>query len=363
MLKRLLAAAATACLTAGAVAQESGYGLVQQASDASLSTMATAQVWETDADRYFGEVSMPIALRIPLGERASLSMRGAGAAAEGTNSTRVTGMTDVQAAVTYRLDVEDAVLLLSLGANLPSGKRELTNEEFATAFKLSRNLFRFREPSFGQGFNVAPGFMVALPLNDRIAVGGGVSYQLKGAYRPLESFADDYDPGDELLLTAGVDVRLHQTTYLSSDVTYTRYGRDRLGDEEAFGPGDKVVFTTQFQHQWSVHEVWLLGRFRSRAPSEVPVDGMLVEEADKTIPDQFEAFGHLSFRFGPATLRLRGEGRFFGATPTTDAQRVLGIGLEPAFHLSSSVTIPLRTMYYGGDFTGGELGLGMTLTF
>ena len=45
-------------------------------------------------------------------------------------------------------------LVFSLGANLPSGKSELTREEFQTSIVLSRNFFPFHVPSFGQGFSV-----------------------------------------------------------------------------------------------------------------------------------------------------------------------------------------------------------------
>ena len=36
-----------------------------------------------------------------------------------------------------------------------------------------------------------------------VVLGAGVSYLLKGGYRPFSDFDETYDPGDEVLLTVG----------------------------------------------------------------------------------------------------------------------------------------------------------------
>ena len=71
--------------------------------------------------------------------------------------------------------------MLNLGANLPSGKSEVTPEEFVTLSVISQSLFNFRTPSLGQGLGYTPGLTVAFPLGNQLALGLGVAYQRRGA--------------------------------------------------------------------------------------------------------------------------------------------------------------------------------------
>jgi len=348
MMKLFLALWLTILCVTSAVAQESPLSMHQ--ARARLSIMPVVQIWEGEGqDNYFGELTIPVTVFLPLGRNASLNLRGNGAGADGKNLERLSGLTDVQAALNYRLEWGRSRLLLSLGAGLPSGKKELTNEEYTTAFLLSQNIFRFQAPSFGQGLNVAPGLSLALPLGDSFVIGVGGSYQIKGAYRPLASFSEDYDPGDE-------------TTYVSADAIYTLYGKDTLGEDEVFRSGEKLVVSGQVRSFFGSHELWLLGRFRSRAKSEIPINGLLIEEADKTIPNQIEVMGHVRLRASRVvSLRLLGEGRFFDATTTTESLQLFGVGIGPEFKLSEAVLLPLRFKYYTGDYTGAEAALGLVV--
>lgn len=349
----------------GAFAQHNPVGLLGQRPAVRLSILPVVQVWEGEGrEDYFGELSIPLALQIPFGRAVSLSLRGSGAAVEGTNLEYVSGLADAQAALSVRQEIGGVVVLVSVGASLPSGKKELTAEEFSTTLLLSRNIFRFQVPSFGQGFGVAPGLLVAVPVGDRFVIGLGGSYQVKGAYRPLATFDEDYDPGDELSITGGFDARLGPTTYFSSDVLFTRYGRDKLGQEEVFGAGNKVVVSAQFRQFVGFHELWLFGRYRSRAKNEIAINDALVEESEKSVPDQAEVMGHFRIRFSPGVYaRLMGEGRFFDQTRFAGGMTLYGVGIGPEFVFSRAVTLPLRFKYYFGDYRGGEASLGLVLAF
>lgn len=342
-------------------AQDNPQALIQYRPAVHVSIMPVVQVWEVEGE-YFGELSIPVAVHVPLGRALSLSLLGRGAAVDGTDLEPLDGLADTQVALNYRRQIGRSMLMLTLGASLPSGKRELTNEEFSTAFLLGQNVYRFQVASFGQGRIVSPGVLVAVPLNERVVVGFGGSYQAKESYRPLASFAQDYNPGNEILLTGGLDVRLAPTTYLSSDVIFTMYDKDTLGEEEVFGAGQKAVVSAQIRHAFGFHELWLLGRFRSRAKNEVLIGSGLVEEAEKSIPNQTEVMGHLRLRFSQNLyVRFLIDGRFFDESPSAERINLYGggISLELAF---STVTIPLRFKYFFGDFSGVEGGLGLLLT-
>ena len=346
-----------------AYAQPAAPSLLGQRPAVRLSILPIAQGWRLEGRTdYVGQVSVPVALHVPFGRSVSLTLRANGAVVEATNLEPLYGLADVQAALSYRQELGRSVAVFSLSANLPSGKTDLTVEEFATSLLLSRNVFRFQVPTFGGGFDIAPSLLLAVPLSNRFVIGLGGSYQVKGPYRPFESLGADFDPGDELLLIGGFDVRLGSATQLAADVIYTTYQRDQLGDEEVFGPGAKFVVSGQLRQALGLHEIGIRGRYRSRDRSLVPVAGLLVEEFGPSIPNQTEVTGHLRLRLGRFfATTLTGEGRLFDETRLTDRLVLYGVGLRPEVSFSRSVTMPIRLTYLFGDLQGAEAGLGLVL--
>src|SRR5690606_28120510 len=115
----------------------------------------------------------------------------------------------------------------------------LSSEEFRTSVLLSQHVYGFRVPVLGQGFNAAPGLTVAVPVSDRVVVGVGFAYQYRGAFEPLDD-GRSYDPGDEVLVTGGLDAALSDTWTISGDASYALYQTDRLDDEDRYRSGTKV---------------------------------------------------------------------------------------------------------------------------
>ncbi len=66
-----------------------------------------------------------------------------------------------------------------------------------------------------------------------IVLGLSASYQFKGEFEPVEEI-ENYKPGNELLLTGGIDVRVNETANFSSDIVFTVYGTDKLSGEKVF---------------------------------------------------------------------------------------------------------------------------------
>jgi len=325
-----------------------------------VSFMPTYQRW-ADGDTVYTQQSMPLFAQAALGSGVGISLAAGQARVSGDEVASLSGLTDVQVGFSYRRKVGAASAALSLGVNLPSGKKAFTDEEFLTSIILSEDFFRFQVSRFGQGFNLSPGLTVAVPAGEGLVLGFGVAYQVLGAYKPLDTLDDDYNPGDELRLTGGVDVRVTPTANVSLDLTYTRYGVDVLGDAEVFGSGDKLTASLQYRQAIGFDEVWLFGRYRSRAKNEVAVSGLLVEEVEKTIPDQVELLGHYRRRFSSRLqTRFLAEARFAKASPQRDAVSLIGLGLSPELTLSPAVSLLLRVKYFFGSFTGLEAGLGLS---
>jgi len=309
------------------------------------------------------EVSVPIFVQIPLSRTVGVSLLASQATVSGEALETLTGFSDAQVILSFARRLGRSSVVVNVGANLPSGKQKLTRAEFGTAIPLSYNYYDFRVPGLGQGLSVSPGFTLAVPLGRGFVVGLGASYLYKGRFEPLQHMEERFDPGDEILVTGGLDVRLGRRSALAGDVTYTIYDRDRVGDEAVYGAGDKTTATVQVRSRLGrFDEFRLVGRYRSRAKSDVLADSQLVADAFRVLPDQIEVHATYRLRVSPVlyTVLLAG-GRFFEETSFFAAVKLYDVGLMPAVRLSNSLTLSSRFIYTLGDIEGFEAGGGLTV--
>ncbi len=360
-MKRLLLTMLLLGLVAEGFAQEESLFLSSQRQPVRLSFGASYQRY-VEGDSMLAEVSVPLAISAPLGRRFAVSLLASGASATGDGVTSLSGLTDVQLGLSFIEQIGQSSLVASLGVNLPSGKRELEQDEFLTTISLSQHFFNFRVPGFGQGFNVEPGLVWAFPVGEDVVLGLGAAFQYKGPYKPLSSMAGDYDPGDEVLLTGGLDVRLGPTTNLSADFTFTHYMADRLGDVEFFSAGDRVTATGQVLSSLGQHQVRLVARYRGQAKSSIPADLASADAALRTIPSMGLLIGSYDHQLsGQLRLGLLARARLFGETDLFERKTLFDLGLAPEVVLSPAVRLRTRFVYTLGDFTGFEAGGGLAV--
>lgn len=342
-------------------------GVISQARVINVSSYY--QSWEMANTSNINEFSTPIFLYLPFGYAFNITAHANFAKITGDNVQGISGFTDTQIALNYHF--ENANLLFTLGINLPSGKKQLTLNEFLSSSLISYSVFRFHVPNFGEGVGIAPGFTWALPLSDNVVAGIGATYQLKEGFKPLETFSDEYDPGDEILLTAGMDFRLNNTTSLSTDVIFTNFNTDKIGENEIFSSGNKWVFNLQFRKNINFNELWLFARYRSRSKNQLVQAGMLIDEQEKTTPNQVDVMAHYRMRFRQTMyFRILAEARFFQDTSSDfSGARLFGLGIMPEFSLSRNVMLPVRFLFFSGnlknkvDLNGFEAGLALTMSF
>lgn len=163
--------------------------------------------------------------------------------AAGETKATISGLTDAQVRGVYQL-VPD-VVVLTVAANLPTGKTKLTDQELLAAGVASSELISFPVPSFGSGANVTTGVAVALPVAGW-AVGVGGSYRLTAGYTPLASIDSSYKPGGELRVRIGAD-RVVGQGRVSLGFTYSSFAEDEFGGSRLFQPGQRYIT----QGSWS----------------------------------------------------------------------------------------------------------------
>ena len=155
------------------------------------------------------------------------------AAAKGT----VKGPTDLQVRGVFQV-IPDAVVL-TLAANVPTGKTKLTADELPAAGAVASELIPFPVTSFGTGPNVTTGLAVAVPVAGW-AVGLAGAYRLSGAYTPMATIDSSYTPGGEMRFRVGAD-RVVGQGRVSLGFTYSSFSQDEFGGANIFQPGKRYI--------------------------------------------------------------------------------------------------------------------------
>jgi len=346
-------------------------GQAQQASSQRLTVRVSAYYQHyTDEGRRLKEVSFPLSMYLPIGRQFGLSMQTSQARASAEDLEELQGIDDVYLTLNHARKIGAHRLVFSLGANLPSGKSELTRDEFQTSVVLSRNFFPFHVPSFGQGFNVVPGVTWAVPLNDDLIVGAGVVVRFRGSYRPLEDMEERFAPGNEILLAGGMEYRLNPTRTLSVDLTHTVYQDDKIGSEDVFALGSQTTLRLQGRAYFDFDVLRLVVHYLKQGKSRILSEQGL--SARQTVPNQNHVLASFRKRFSRGFhATVLGQARFFGRTEgsrsllgadlSTMRKTMVDFGLIPEVQLTRSVRLIGRFLYTVGDITGVEGGLGLTV--
>jgi hypothetical protein len=334
----------------------------------SLAFTTVYQQWSSGGSQMFSEASALLSWYQPLSREASVALRGSFASVSGDGLTALRSLTDAQLNGNYY--IESADIVLSLGLNIPSGKKTLTFEEFGTSFLISNSFFRLQVPQFGMGFNASPSIIWAAPISDRFVVGAGAAYQYRGAFEPIVGLGD-YDPGDEISFTGGCDVKVNPTSSLSLDAVFSLYGKDQLDKVEIFAPGNKLLLALRYEKLYEFDKLSLNVIARVRSEAEAKIAGVFLPTSERVEPNQFEIGAAYAARFSDRfVFRFMVEGRINEETLDPFSDATLGaVGLSPEFNVSDVLFIPVRFRYYFGTVKGSvslsgiDAGIGVSVTY
>lgn len=195
--------------------------------------------------------TLPVSVVVPLGERFTVdaataftngSVTLAPAAGPGSTTARLSGLGDVRLRATGRLR-GDAVVL-TVGANLPTGIGSLDAEEVAALGVLAAPALGANLPAVGFGPGVTTGVVLS-----RVGAGwawaGGLSYEVRGRFSPVAALSAGlatprFDPGNTVHLSLGTDGFLGESA-LSVALTGDFYTQDRLVAGGAGGGGGGAI--------------------------------------------------------------------------------------------------------------------------
>lgn len=341
-------------------AQQSSINLGGSRQSVNVSILPIYQSYDEDGLE-ISQTSIPLSIMAPIGSNVAVSFLGHRMTTSG-DVPDLNGLSDAQIFVSYAARAGSGSMVLSLGTNLPVGKVELTNEEFATNILVSQRAYNFRVSSLGQGLGLSPSLTYALSLGENTALGAGVAYQLRGTYKPFGFLDDEYDPGDELLLTVGVNTRLNAQSGISFDVAHSRYSADTFADSTVYEAGGKTTVSAMYRYVVRFDEVRLSVAYRNRAKNSSIINGELALEDERSIPNQLNLRATYKKRINPG-FQITGliEGRLFSETDLVQKRTMVDLGLLPSIKISSQASVVGRFIYTLGTITGFEAGAGVAM--
>lgn len=350
--------------------------LTSQRSPTQVTFGASYQRYDDDG-QIISQWATPLSVFVPLTRQWSVGLTAQRASVTGDALESLDGFDDVQVATTYATPIGRSSLVVSLAANVPSGKQTLTLDEFQTSVVLSQNYYGFRVAALGQGLNVSPSLTWATPVGERVVVGAGVVYQWRGAYEPIDILEGKYQPGSEVGGIVGIEVRAGRTFTISADLSHTRYGTDQqvdlggdMDEVDILDLGPKTSARLQARSFAGFNELKIDVRGDYYAESTDPNTG----EQQQTLPSQ--VVGQVRYTT-PLSDAIRGwvlvGGRYYDASQgfqgllldralSGEERAILDLGLGSMIRLGGGLRIQGRGIYSLGDLSGLEVGLGLTLS-
>lgn len=263
-------------------------------------------------------------------------------------------------------------LLITFGFNIAVGKENLNVEESSVAAHLANPALDFSVPCLGQGADLQIGASRAGEWGDFI-VGYGLTFIMKGSYRPLKIYDARYEPGNEISLTGGLsrEARIfNRDMNITADMLYSIYSNDQFGNTRFLSSGNRMLIQLMSQFREGPLDMIVFIRDRIKGKNEHFIE----QNRDGTHGNQFElqVYGYHEMR---KNLRVHGltDMKLFASNKSgTGGARLIGIGGGFRKQISRQLASNGEIRVYTGSLkTGAEwfgaFGLkifgGVTYTF
>ena len=262
----------------------------------------------------------------------------------------------------------------SLFFNLPTGKRELTADEYGLTTAIADVSRKFMVRRYGQGLDIGVDWFV-LSSWGRFGPNVGGGYLHRGKYRPLKSDVREYKYGDEIFGSLGFRID-GRPVGGSFGVTVRYYTKDKYDNKETFQAGVATIISGAVTYS-ERFDLTLGMSMLMRGKAKIGSDSgqVLSDEVLKSGRSQVLAYANGSF---PASEKLRVLGRLeFANVSANDYAKgkseflpksyYVGVGGGVGYALTDAFSASSMISYYTGkidsDFGLTGLGLVFVLTF
>jgi len=323
------------------------------------STQFGYQYWKAKDDQ-IQQFSIPLTFVFPVNENLKMDITTSPAFSSlVTKETfNLNGFSDTRVRGSYLFNNEK--VLVTFGANIPSGKSALTQEEFSVASVLASHALDFHAPILGQGPDFSTGIIMVQEYADFI-FGAGVGYLLRGKYKPFEDYEYDYDPGNEFAFSGGVDYFIGRQNKLMFDVSYTIFGNDIANDIMVFKSGNRlsVQAVAYFEKEFTSYILSLRNRIQGK--NHIGSDE-LVPERQNSNGNELELTGIGLLSLNPNTT-VRGllEGKIYSNNAyDIGGATIGGVGAGLSRNLNTWLNVDAELRFYFGSIKAGSENVGLT---
>jgi hypothetical protein len=326
--------------------------------------------FDTDAGslqlKQIDELSVPVGIDVHFGRIGDLTISSGYAHVKLTSKNpsilpdqTISGILDTEARLSLNL-IPGNLLILVNGA-LPTGMKQVEEDELAVLGALSSDIIGFASPQMGSGGNVGGGFAGAFAVG-RFALGVGGTYRLPLAYVPVSGRDQELKPGQEFRFRAGLEGPLSRRTYLRIAGIYARRLKDEINSALQNGVGDRMVGYLSLNQGIGRSTLILYGFdvFRSNPRIEETVTGAAILPRGNLLA----AGMRWTFRVGRnTTLGPRGEFRLShtAADESDVTLRYTGYSTRAGLDLRQQFNQQLAVVLQAGGIAGAMADINRTM--
>ncbi len=325
--------------------------LLSETPNGFIRTGFVVQMWSVETIKdAVSENTYPIEIMYPIRENLTVQLNHSPAVSR-FGDINMSGLSDTWIRSTYAF--QDRRALVSVGVGLPTGKTELNDTEASLSSFLCQNAFKFRLPVFGQGLTVSAGIMYAYPLNEKMTIGAGINYVLRGSYKYSKHQKDTYNPGDQIGANLGVDYLMLPKLRTNLDFVLSYYTADKMANEEMFVSGPKFSLKAGLQYQANFGYLWMRSYYSTKSKNETWNDQALVlEPDDKNYNITLREF-EVGTKIGlleMLSLLVSGELRSYVENEAKQGWAdIFGLGLGYEFQPTERFAISMGAKFFFGD--------------
>lgn len=232
---------------------------------------------------------VPVAVRLQPSQSFSFDLYSAwaeGRVEQNNVAYTLSGPVDTRVKVTYQAT---PWALLSVGANVPTGKATHDGEQAVVASVLSADLFGFRESTWGTGFGVTSSIATAMRAG-QFGIGVAAAYALNGQFDPSSEQDLTYQPGNETRVRIGIDRNIGTST-VTAGAMFMTYTADQANGTNLFQAGNRMRFDATYQFRagagvWTLYGADLWREHGDLTLPFVDENGTTVGDTTYTTPSQ-----------------------------------------------------------------------------
>lgn len=323
-----------------------------------ISAGVNAQIWRVQYRALINQISFPLTVYMLINDRFNISVSNTPAHSWRDETGRITDFSDTWVQGNYVFWDDKA--MINLGIGMPTGKTRLDSVEFAITEMLSRNIFSFQLPVYGQGLCGVGSFGIAYPVKEGLVIGASAQYLYRRVYHPVQySYGEsvgldklydkEYDPGDEVSGSLGFDIRLTENMKIMFDGIYTYYWSDYLDGDLVYRAGSKITMNLGYFYRYNSSYFWTHITFRYREKNSL-YQGLIVDETRYNSRYQLDLdmiYKFLSFPNGE--VFGLGIGRFYEPLESDKGLDIIGgIGMRVDYKIFSRGMLNFQLKFFSG---------------